>query len=447
MKKATQGAGLCMVIGMMVLGKYSTFAQDIAKTTPFSLHKNYRAEVKALTIGEQVPDLQFQNVLNYKSKTAKLSDFKGKLIILDMWSTWCTSCIASFPKMEALQNKFKDKLQILLVNPYTNSDPEEKIKTTLDKLKKRTNFYPSLPIPIHDSILNTYFPHESVPHQVWIDADRKIIAITSSNSATEENIKSVIEGKSVSLPVKNDWAINYEKPLLVDENGGPSDDFVFRSLFTRYKNSVGNRAGFRTNAKDEVVGYYYINYPIKALIYDAYSNILKNYRRATTVFDVKNPLAFKNDYDTAYTYCYDLTISPIDAKLFDIKKYLRKDLECFFNISVQQGQRLLKSEIIKVKKGVVFPHSKFEKSEADFDNQSVKKYFHNYSLAEILKILEYHFGKPFIDETGINYKIDLDFPDSLELSNREAVLSFLSKIGFEVKEEQRLMDVAIVTDK
>ena len=57
-------------------------------------------EIKPLKIGDKVPDIEFKNIINYKSKTARLSDFKGKLVILDFWGTWCTSCIAAFPKME-----------------------------------------------------------------------------------------------------------------------------------------------------------------------------------------------------------------------------------------------------------------------------------------------------------------------------------------------------------
>src|SRR5258705_5959636 len=64
-----------------------------------------KTEIHELTIGDKVPDIVFENVLNYKNKKAKLSDFKGKLVILDIWSVGCISCIESFPKLEALQKQ------------------------------------------------------------------------------------------------------------------------------------------------------------------------------------------------------------------------------------------------------------------------------------------------------------------------------------------------------
>src|SRR6516225_5369840 len=127
-----QGFCFCMVISMILSNYSAAVAQDLATVNSSPIRENYYSEVKALNIGDQVPDLQFQNVLNYKAKTAKLSDFKGKLVILDMWSTSCTACISGFVKMQKLQNEFDGKIQILLVNPHTfSNDSEEKVKSVL----------------------------------------------------------------------------------------------------------------------------------------------------------------------------------------------------------------------------------------------------------------------------------------------------------------------------
>src|SRR5438034_9125331 len=98
--------GLFFMKGIL-LPFLSAFSQDsLDKTSP-------------LTIGHQLPEIVFNSVTNYKSKTARLSDFKGKIIILDFWSSFCGSCINLFPHLDSLQQKFKNDLQIILVN--TNS--------------------------------------------------------------------------------------------------------------------------------------------------------------------------------------------------------------------------------------------------------------------------------------------------------------------------------------
>jgi peroxiredoxin len=42
-------------------------------------------------------------------KTVKLSDFKGKVVVLDFWATWCPPCRQEIPGFIDLQKKFADK--------------------------------------------------------------------------------------------------------------------------------------------------------------------------------------------------------------------------------------------------------------------------------------------------------------------------------------------------
>src|SRR5690606_28167319 len=92
-----------LAITLLLLNRHS-FAQDIPNS-------NYRR----LNIGDTVPDISF-TVCNFNMPTAKLSDFAGRLVILDFWATWCGSCIKMFPKVDSLQKKFINKVVFILVN-------------------------------------------------------------------------------------------------------------------------------------------------------------------------------------------------------------------------------------------------------------------------------------------------------------------------------------------
>ena len=46
-------------------------------------------------------------------KTVRLSDFRGKIVLVNFWTTWCTACLSEIPSLIALHEKNKDKLAIL----------------------------------------------------------------------------------------------------------------------------------------------------------------------------------------------------------------------------------------------------------------------------------------------------------------------------------------------
>lgn len=51
------------------------------------------------------------------SQAVTLDQFKGKVVYVDFWASWCTSCAKSFPFLNTLQENFKDKdLRIIGVN-------------------------------------------------------------------------------------------------------------------------------------------------------------------------------------------------------------------------------------------------------------------------------------------------------------------------------------------
>jgi thiol-disulfide isomerase/thioredoxin len=59
---------------------------------------------------DPAPDFKVQTI---DGKPLSLADFKGKVMLLNFWATWCGPCRAEVPDLVALQGKYKDRLQIL----------------------------------------------------------------------------------------------------------------------------------------------------------------------------------------------------------------------------------------------------------------------------------------------------------------------------------------------
>lgn len=137
---------------------------------------------KLVKIGGRIPDVTLTNIYNYETTKTNLSDFKAKLIILDFWATSCKSCLANFPKAEELQRKYGGEVQFLKVT----CQPKAAVLPFLEELHKT---HPSaIPVVTDDSALHQLFPHINLPHYVWLDQTGKVVATTTAEQVTAENI-------------------------------------------------------------------------------------------------------------------------------------------------------------------------------------------------------------------------------------------------------------------
>jgi thiol-disulfide isomerase/thioredoxin len=56
------------------------------------------------------------NFTDLAGKTVHLSDFAGKVVLLNLWATWCAPCRHEMPSLERLQARFGDKLAVVPIS-------------------------------------------------------------------------------------------------------------------------------------------------------------------------------------------------------------------------------------------------------------------------------------------------------------------------------------------
>jgi len=73
--------------------------------------KGFLNEIRNLQVGKVIPDLQSEDL---DGKKVKLSDYRGKVVVLDIWATWCGPCKAMIPHEREMVEKLKGKPFVLL---------------------------------------------------------------------------------------------------------------------------------------------------------------------------------------------------------------------------------------------------------------------------------------------------------------------------------------------
>ena len=123
--------------------------------------------------GVQAPDVAFKDA---KGKKYTISSFKGKVIVIDVWATWCGSCLKNMPKFMELINSFKENKDVVFFTVSTDSDElREKWLAAIEKHKMggMLNLTPernSTP-----QFEEKYFV-SSVPRYIVIDKEGKIVS-------------------------------------------------------------------------------------------------------------------------------------------------------------------------------------------------------------------------------------------------------------------------------
>lgn len=175
----------------------------------------YKIPNGGVIIGDSVPkwfwDLELKFVEHpHHIKTTKLNRYRGQLLVIDFWATWCKPCVESIDKWEALHKDFLNEVAIIALHSF---DFPEKAKPFADKRKW------TIPIAISnsDSLINRLFFTSYRFGQVWIKDD-KLIAIPISKSVTKENIIKVILNKDHTIEM-NDNLTYFDKRYHLQEGG------------------------------------------------------------------------------------------------------------------------------------------------------------------------------------------------------------------------------------
>jgi peroxiredoxin len=136
---------------------------------------------ESLVAGAQASDFTLRDL---DGKQVHLSDFGGKVVLLDFWATWCAPCAAELPQLEALyERKMNDGFVVLGIA----MDGPESVAQVVPFARRYNLTFPTL-LDEETRVVNVYNPKRVAPMTVLIDRRGIIARVRNGYNAGDEKL-------------------------------------------------------------------------------------------------------------------------------------------------------------------------------------------------------------------------------------------------------------------
>jgi peroxiredoxin len=177
-------------VAFAVLATWLPFrSSDTASNEPLAASDGQVSQDAGCGPGSPKANLDF-TLKDMDGKKVNLADFKGKVVLLNFWATWCPPCLAEIPGFVDLQARYRE--HGLVIVGISVDDPIEKLKPFAQQFKMN---YPVLAGVDEDGVQEAYGPLVGIPVSVLISRNglvcKKFIG-GASKQQFEREIKALL---------------------------------------------------------------------------------------------------------------------------------------------------------------------------------------------------------------------------------------------------------------
>ncbi len=139
---------------------------------------------KSVAPGQAAPTATF---VDSTGQEVALSDYRGKVVYIDFWATWCAPCMVSIPKSHALAGEYKGRPDVAFLFVNVNDTPERWRNFLRKEHPPGQNLYAD---EARSNKMRAAYNFDGIPHYVLIDKEGRFI---NANVMGAEAAKPLIE--------------------------------------------------------------------------------------------------------------------------------------------------------------------------------------------------------------------------------------------------------------
>jgi peroxiredoxin len=144
------------------------------------------------TVGMQAEDFRLTDLAG---KEQSLGQYRGKIVLLNFWATWCKPCTTEMPAMQTTYDKLRDKgFVVLAVNEL---EDDAKVR---EHIKQYGHTFPVL--MDHDNKVANQFGVFGLPVSVFIDQEGRVQEYIKGGLLTEQKIEETVARIQKHEPMK-----------------------------------------------------------------------------------------------------------------------------------------------------------------------------------------------------------------------------------------------------
>lgn len=137
---------------------------DTAQNTGDTISREMRT-------GQTLSPLADFTFIDESGKVLKISDFKGKVVFINFWATWCPPCIAELPSIQQLHDEFNDHPEVVFV--LLNEDDVRHFTAGKVSAFMKKHHY-SVPVYRLHSNVDIHFYAGSLPTTIVLDKQGRV---------------------------------------------------------------------------------------------------------------------------------------------------------------------------------------------------------------------------------------------------------------------------------